>query len=156
MLKYTPAKIKKRTIKTVRSIRTVRATLDSDEFGTCQKITFKVLATTIPRKVTIKLYKPELIGKTLYQRPAWVHCDCEWFKFFCEVALAKRNSSAVINSNGKPPKETNPREWPYICKHLVAVLPKLQRAKFKMPRIRPTQDDIDFILKEVDRYIPGV
>ena len=41
ILKYTPAKIKKRTIKTVRSVTLVRAEYDIDELGKNQKARFR-------------------------------------------------------------------------------------------------------------------
>ena len=55
------------------------------------------------------------------QKRTWVHCSCPFFLFTCEVALARRGSSAVVNSNGKPPRKRNPRMVPLMCKHLAAV-----------------------------------
>ena len=155
MKKYTPAKIKKRTIKTVRSTALVKASYDTDEQGPHQRAMFKVIATTIPRRVIFKIYGDPNGEKTIFQRPTWVHCSCEWFTFFCEYALAKRRSSDIINSNGQAPKEKNPRMWPYICKHIIATTDKLTSIKFKTPRVQlPSEDELEFILREVDKYIP--
>jgi len=153
MLKYTPSKIKKKTVKTVKSIRLVKAVYDTDEYGRHQKAMFKVTATTIPRKVTIKMYGK--IDTPYNHRKSWVHCSCEWFTFFCEYSLAKRKSSTIINSNGNAPVETNPRQWPFICKHIVATLNRLPKVKYKMPKIKPGEEELEFFLKEIEKYIPG-
>lgn len=52
----------------------------------------------------------------------FVWCGCPWFKYFCEVALAIRGSSYIINSNGALPKITNPTAKPQVCKHCLAFL----------------------------------
>jgi len=157
MLKYTPARIKKGTVKTVKSNRLIRSIYDVDEHGPHQKAMFKVLATTIPRRVTFKIYGDPQGPKTVYQRPTWVHCSCEWFCFFCEYSLAKRRSSDIISCNGQAPKEKNPRMWPYICKHIVAVQERLKNLKWKQPRVKkPSDEEIEFILREVNKYIPGL
>ena len=75
MKKYTPAKIKKRTIKTVRSTALVKASYDTDEQGPHQRAMFKVIATTIPRRVIFKIYGDPNGEKTIFQRPTWVHCS---------------------------------------------------------------------------------
>ncbi len=49
----------------------------------------------------------------------WVWCDCEYFKYYLEVALANRNASTVRSSNGAPPRIRNPEQLTYLCKHLV-------------------------------------
>lgn len=159
MTKYTPAKIKKKTLKTVKSVRLVKAVIDSDEYGVHKRANFRVKATTDSRKVIVKIYEE---GKgvrrkkvSILERPAWVHCSCEWFTFYCEVALASRNSSSVINSNGNAPVETNPRQWPYICKHILAVLDRLKNIKFKMPKVKPTENELQFLMDEIEKYIPG-
>lgn len=53
--------------------------------------------------------------------PVWVSCDCAWFKFTAEVALADRNSSDVYFSNGEPPAVRNKAKYPMLCKHLFKV-----------------------------------
>jgi len=162
MLKYTPAKIKKETSKTVKSVKLIKAVFDSDEYGFHQRANFKVKATSKPRQVTIKIYGDQAFSKgkrktktSIFERPAWVHCSCEWFTFFCEVALANRRSSDIINSNGKPPVETNPRQWPYVCKHIIAAIDKLKTIKFTKPKVKPSKEDIEFLMEEIEKYIPG-
>ncbi len=51
--------------------------------------------------------------------PCWVWCSCQYFTYNLEVALARRNSSAVKLSNGQLPRERNARMIPHLCKHLV-------------------------------------
>ena len=60
------------------------------------------------RKVQIKIYNG---------RYTWIHCDCPWFQYNCEVALSLKNSSSLINSNGQVSKTTNPMMKPLLCKH---------------------------------------
>lgn len=118
-IKYCPSRIKKGTIQTVKSIKLIEAGNGEDSKGIFQKATFEVVATNGPRRVTIKAYGDP--RKNIFQRSTWVHCSCPWFLFYCEYALAKRGSSDIINSNGKPPNITNPKQWPYICKHVIAI-----------------------------------
>jgi hypothetical protein len=54
--------------------------------------------------------------------PTWVHCSCPWFCFVCEFALAKLGSSLIVNCNGRPPRITNPRRLPVVCKHIWAIM----------------------------------
>jgi hypothetical protein len=55
----------------------------------------------------------------------FVWCGCPWFKYFCEVALAIRGSSYIINANGALPKITNPTARPQTCKHSLTFLRKI-------------------------------
>jgi hypothetical protein len=54
---------------------------------------------------------------TYLERPVWVHCDCPYFTYYLEVALAARKSSTVMDSNGNYPRIRNPKFKPYLCKH---------------------------------------
>lgn len=119
-LKYTPSRIKKGTILTVKSIKLVGAGNGEDTKGPYQTASFDVVATNGPRRVTIKAYGDP--KQDIFKRSSWIHCSCPWFLFFCEYALAKRGSSDIINSNGKPPIITNPNQFPYACKHVISVL----------------------------------
>lgn len=56
----------------------------------------------------------------------FVWCACPWFKYFCEVALAIRGSSYIINANGALPKITNPTSRPQCCKHMLAFMRKVR------------------------------
>jgi len=65
------------------------------------------------RKVIVKVYSTN---------HTWIHCDCPWFRYNCEVALAMRGSSTITKSNGQPPKIRNPLMKPMVCKHGIATL----------------------------------
>lgn len=72
----------------------------------------------------------------------FVWCDCEYFKYHCETALAIRGSSAIINSNGSLPKITNPSGKPQACKHCLAFLRKaMLRKQFLTPKNTQSQKD---------------
>lgn len=62
---------------------------------------------------------------------AWVSCDCPWFLYVCEVAIAKKDSTDIIHSNGARPKKTNKKMKPQICKHIVKAMSLIQKAKFE-------------------------
>ncbi len=81
-----------------------------------------------PYRVICKLYFDE---NDANNPKTFVWCDCDWFKYNCETALAIRGSSAIINSNGALPKNTNPTSRPQVCKHCLCFLKKaLSRKRF--------------------------
>ena len=51
-----------------------------------------------------------------------VSCDCGSFKFMWEYALSRYGAADIVFSNGEPPRVTNPKLSPGICKHLVRLL----------------------------------
>ena len=60
---------------------------------------------------------------------AAVNCSCEYFLYYCEVALEKGGSSRIeepiemrIWSNGNDPKTTNEDNITIVCKHLYQAL----------------------------------
>jgi len=60
---------------------------------------------------------------------AAVNCSCEYFMYYCEVALEDKGSSRIeepiemrIWSNGEEPNITNSTKVPIICKHLYQAL----------------------------------
>lgn len=74
---------------------------------------------------------------------AWVTCDCEHWKFVCEVAAARVGSSTVIHAKNAPPRIKNPAMIPQLCKHLYAatalpIKPEVVRARKRRyrPRLR--------------------
>ena len=83
-----------------------------------------------------------------------VHCDCKYFMYTLEVALAKRNASDVIQSNGAMPVKKNPKLKAYLCKHLVmahgylGILPgeyksRLAPKYLKTPRHKLTKEELE-------------
>ena len=65
----------------------------------------------------------------LHKAPVLVSCDCGYFTFYCEVALAKKGSAVVKLSNGENPVDRNPAMLPSPCKHLHAVLTAIVKRK---------------------------
>jgi hypothetical protein len=59
-------------------------------------------------------------GASANDLPVWVNCTCPAFRYYSEVALTKKNSSDIIESDGSLPRQNNPQMEPYICKHLFA------------------------------------
>lgn len=58
-------------------------------------------------------------------------CDCEMFKFHCEVALYARGVAHIVYSNGGPPLKTNPSMIPYLCPHLLVAIAGLTEVDMK-------------------------
>jgi len=58
-------------------------------------------------------------GEPGLKTPVWVWCDCDYFKYYLEVSLARRGSSSLRASNGKAPTIRNPHMNAYLCKHLM-------------------------------------
>lgn len=56
-----------------------------------------------------------------------VDCECMYQPMWgAEYALNKRKAAKIIRSNGAAPTIRNPRLQPYGCKHVLAVIWKLQ------------------------------
>ena len=67
--------------------------------------------------------------------PVWVRCDCEFFMYACEVAVARKGSGPLGKANGGVSngnwyngqtegkhRSPNPQGVPSLCKHLIATL----------------------------------
>lgn len=63
---------------------------------------------------------PYPTGASANDLPVWVNCTCPAFRYYSEVAVTKKNSSDIIESDGSLPRQNNPQMEPYICKHLFA------------------------------------
>jgi len=111
-----------------------------------------------PRNVTIKLYGTRTASgrmKRKTKHPAWVHCDCEYFLYYCEVAVTARGSSSVITSNGNFPKIRNPRMRPYLCKHLLRATREAWKEKPKKRQVsRLTEPELSDMVRMVQPFIP--
>lgn len=59
----------------------------------------------------------------------WVSCNCGFWCFTTEYAVAATGSTNIIFSNGQPPYVRNPKRVPYLCKHLFAVGSRLKPGK---------------------------
>lgn len=49
------------------------------------------------------------------QRQVLVSCSCEFFMYYCEVALHHHGAAKIKYSNGKHPEVTNPTLYPLSC-----------------------------------------
>lgn len=76
------------------------------------------------RRAVVRFYGPLNTNTRV-----WCWCDCPYFKYHCEVALASKGSSAVIQSNGQRPRFTNPRLEPRVCKHVFLVFALAMRKR---------------------------
>lgn len=127
LLRGTPANIVKNS-RDVRS-RVLKAFITADEVGTHKKVLLEARDTDGPRNLVFKFYNRK--KKNLAYSKVYVHCSCPYFLYFCEVAVAARGSSSVINSNGAYPKIRNPSLRPYLCKHLFQAARGAIRARAK-------------------------
>ena len=88
--------------------------LVEDETGRYREFKFRVRCTEGFRKVAIRFHGPLNVNTR-----CWAWCSCPYFLYNCEVALASKGSSVVVQSNGQRPRFTNPNEDGRLCKHVV-------------------------------------
>lgn len=126
ILSATPRKIKERARRqcfgksyapprrkeALRSLTKSGGYLVTDQTGKYREFKYRVKCTDGWRKVACRFY-----GRLNQNTRVWVWCSCPYFKYHCEVALASKGSSSVVQSNGQRPRFTNPRLSPYVCKH---------------------------------------
>ena len=86
--------------------------LVEDETGKYREFRYRVKCTDGWHKVAARFY-----GSLNTNTKVWVWCSCKYFLYNCEVALAHKGSSSVIQSNGQRPRFTNPKLEPRVCKH---------------------------------------
>ena len=58
-------------------------------------------------------------------------CDCSYFMFYCERALAEYGAADILYSNGKWPRKTNPKGIPWTCKHMIAIFKRLRSSPIR-------------------------
>jgi len=77
------------------------------------------------RATTVRFYGAIAPGSRV-----WCWCNCPYFKYHCEVVLAAKGSSKVVQANGQRPRAKNPDNIVYCCKHVyLAFALSLNRAK---------------------------
>lgn len=88
-------------------------------------------------KVEARLYNP--FGQT---SPTWVSCDCGNFRYTWEEDLVPWHSSSMRYVNGPDKNIRNPKHFPALCKHLVALLSyavrsaKVRKVLFQTPSFK--------------------
>lgn len=100
--------------------------LAEDASGKYREFKYQIKCTDGWRKVATRFYGP-ISSKT----KVWCWCSCPYFKYHCEVALASKGSSAVVQSNGQRPRFTNPEMKPLVCKHVYLLFALAFRADVK-------------------------
>ena len=58
-----------------------------------------------------------------------VSCSCADHLYRWEYALAKKNASYITYSNGERPANTNPKNIPGCCKHVIALYLDLRKKR---------------------------
>jgi hypothetical protein len=138
LVRNTPRNIIDNT-KTVRTMRLVQAWSSVDEKGRMFKgVMVHSRASSVVRLVQFRLYASQK-GVPIFDHNAWIHCSCEYWLFYLEVALSTKGSSSIINSNGEYPAIRNPHLQPHVCKHVYAAVPLIARIKAwpYIPRKKP-------------------
>ncbi len=108
----------------LRSLTKSGGYLVTDQTGKYREFKYRVKCTDGWRKVAVRFY-----GRLNASTKVWVWCSCPYFKYHCEVALASKGSSAVVQSNGQRPRFTNPKLEPRVCKHAYLVFALAMRKK---------------------------
>lgn len=122
MYKVTPANIRANSKAAVIQVRKRGQPKKYARLGDTFEIVYKVKCTKEWRNVTLRfLPKGKEIPSPSLSQPVWVRCTCPWFLYNCEYALSKQGSSWVHFSNGDPANQTNPRNIPFVCKHIYAL-----------------------------------
>lgn len=95
-------------------------------------------------EVLIELYPTEVhqsvFRKPSLDNPAFVKCECPFFLFNCEYALAKVGSSEIDYCDGRKPEITNPKAIPYLCKHLYRAGPDVVKEAQRIAQRDRTYD----------------
>lgn len=81
-------------------------------------------ALSVGNKGQRHVYSTDIIGKEKdiplsKQKHVVVSCQCDYFLYYCEVALNHWGSAKIKYSNGEHPHTTNPQLQPMLCKHLI-------------------------------------
>lgn len=95
-----------------------------------ERVYYEVLIEMYPTEIHQNVFK-----KPSLDNPTFVKCQCPYFLYHCEYALARVGSSEIDYSNGKRPLITNPNNIPYLCKHLYKAGP--------------------LVVKEAQKILPG-
>jgi len=133
LIRNTPREVQKRAQPCLAQRLGKVKQLSNDKSGPFTHAVYRVKGLEDTYRVTLNLF-PRAKGKVVEivpSAPTWVSCTCPFFLYRCEYALAKVGSSDIIHSNGLPPKQTNPRRVPYLCKHAFRALKHLLATKGK-------------------------
>jgi hypothetical protein len=74
------------------------------------------------------------------QSTVWVHCDCDYFKYFLEYSMAVKGASDHLDAFRQPPVEKNPQMLPGACKHILAILDDSLRRTRQFAKLDKNRD----------------
>lgn len=126
LLKATPPYVRNNAAEVV-----VLAVEPAKTRGNLPALKAKLSAGTNKKK---RLYRASVIGKEEgipihKQKHVLVDCSCDFFLYYCEVALHKWGSARIKHSNGQHPGTTNPGLHPMCCKHLYKLAETIKKHK---------------------------
>jgi hypothetical protein len=138
LMQNTPSDVVARSRKTTAMVMKVSRSRRKDLDTVVFTVRCKAVTESQYYDIEIELYPGE-IHENVFERismdnPCWVSCSCPNFLFVAEYALAKHGSSRIEYSNGKRPVITNPREIPFLCKHIYRAAPEAVAQAFKMSK----------------------
>lgn len=105
------------------------------------------------------LYNDKITKANLGRTKAWVSCSCGDFIYRCEHALYLKGSTSKFYTKGKLPGDgvtgipVNPRNIPWICKHLVKIFANIVKIKTKPGKL-PIGLAVKLALPETEERIP--
>lgn len=75
------------------------------------------------------------------QSSVWVSCQCDYFKYTYEYAMATKGASDHLYAWHQPPVEKNPSMLPGACKHILAILDDALRRTRQFAKLDKNRDD---------------
>lgn len=76
-----------------------------------------------------KMFKYSTMMEFYDEGKVKVSCSCADHLYRWEYALAKKNASYITYGNGDRPVDTNPKQVPGCCKHVIALYLELRKKK---------------------------
>lgn len=149
MFSVTPAKIRNYAKAGTVQVRRKGQPKKYAKLGDVYEVVYKVKCTKEWRNVTLRFLKAkptDPMPTPSLTQPVWVRCTCPWFLYNCEYALTKAGSSWIHYSNGAAANQTNPKNIPYVCKHVYCLQPIIAKESKKKPD--PVRDTKRKVLPE--------
>lgn len=146
MYRVTPANIRANSMSAQVQVRSRGKHKKYARLGDVYEIIYKVKCVDEWRNVTLRFQRKKKTDKNLptpsLSTPVWVRCTCPWFLYHCEYALTQHGSSWVHYSNGAPANQTNPRNIPFVCKHVYALQRTVKNFDLAQPKVIAPQNKV--------------
>lgn len=123
IIRETPAAIMKQSFNV--SVKTIQANLYLDVNPEIENIYNEYILKTKRPGRNHRTHNN--IIRVYHRDKVWVRCDCDYFKYNCEVSLKLAGSTDILYSNGSMPRIKNPQLRKRACIHLVSCFMYLQR-----------------------------